>query len=61
MSLIDRIPKDVRERLAKAGVSDVDWYSGRMDEGTTFFSVGKQRRKELRRRIRRLRRGCRDV
>lgn len=28
------VPQDVRTRLAKAGVSDFDWYAGRVDGGS---------------------------
>src|SRR5436305_1971750 len=32
-NLSDQIPWDVRERTRKAGVSQVDWYAGRLDVG----------------------------
>lgn len=39
--LADRIPADVAERAEKAGINveDVDWYAGRLNEPTAYFSA----------------------
>jgi hypothetical protein len=37
--LTARIPRDVVERARKAGVHDVDWYAGRLEEGDSFHVI----------------------
>ena len=50
-SLSSRLPADVRERLTKAGVDDVEWYAGRIEEeGPTFSPISPDREQELRQR-----------
>jgi hypothetical protein len=45
--LLRQIPEDVRERAEKAGVTDVDWYAGRLtstgDNGFTQVPPGRTR------------------
>jgi hypothetical protein len=51
-SLNARIPDDVRARLDKAGVDDVEWYAGRLDNGgVTFVEVSEQRKHDLKRQV----------
>lgn len=54
--LIDRIPPDVRARAEKAGMTDVDWYAGRMLPVPVITRMLPARRAELLRRARDLRR-----
>lgn len=48
--LLRRIPEDVRERAEKAGVTDVDWYAGRLTSTgkNGFTQVPPTRTRELR-------------
>lgn len=57
--LIDRIPTDVRARAEKAGMTDVDWYAGRLLPEATLTKVTPERRAELRARAKALRRARR--
>lgn len=36
----ERIPQDVLDRAQKAGVSDLDWYAGRLDISGTSTTQG---------------------
>jgi hypothetical protein len=50
-SLASRLPQDVRERLRKAGIDDIEWYAGRMDaEGPTVSKMPQARERWLRQR-----------
>jgi len=42
--LTARIPRDVVARADKAGVHDVDWYAGRLDEGDSFHVASSSNR-----------------
>ena len=38
--LADRLPADVRERVHRAGATDIDWYAGRRPDATSRNPIG---------------------
>ncbi len=48
--LLRQIPDDVKERAAKAGVTDIDWYAGRLTSSDSkgFSETPPDRHAELR-------------
>jgi hypothetical protein len=60
--LLRQIPDDVKERTAKAGVTDIDWYAGRLTSSDSrgFSEVPPDRHAELREKARVRRRAERD-
>jgi hypothetical protein len=65
-NLSRRIPAEVKERIRKAGVEDVDWYAGRVTSSQSqgFSQMSDKEHRELRqaaRARRRVRRGERKT